>query len=252
MGCKQGQFQRLKNCCRMPYRRLFSKERTDMVWRKWSSSTPKRQKARGVIGLLGVSFASLVILAQTALAMSSGGVGIGLNNAYSKANGTYAVVVKDVPGVHLALYVNDKNPIYATVNTKDWATFHDVKLSGSGKISFGRIFTTNGMSYQLPLRYVRYFTVAENGTVLFLASNPNKPSVPVTTPSPTPIPAVSAPSPAPTPTPPQSCHPLTNGGNCYEPGEYCRESDHEVAGIAGDGKSIVCEDNNGWRWEPNG
>jgi hypothetical protein len=46
-----------------------------------------------------------------------------------------------------------------------------------------------------------------------------------------------------------SCHPLTSGGNCYEPGEYCRNSDHGVTGVAGDGKSITCEDVNGWRWE---
>lgn len=59
----------------------------------------------------------------------------------------------------------------------------------------------------------------------------------------TPYPAVS-------PTQPQSCYPLTHSGNCYEPGEYCRNSDHGMTGIAGDGKRITCEDNNGWRWEP--
>jgi len=57
-----------------------------------------------------------------------------------------------------------------------------------------------------------------------------------------------APAQQPTPTP--SCYPLTNGGNCYEPGEYCRNSDHGVYGVAGNGKSIVCAYNNGWRWEP--
>ena len=48
----------------------------------------------------------------------------------------------------------------------------------------------------------------------------------------------------------QNCHPLTNGGNCYEPGEYCRTSDHGASGVAGDGKSITCENNDAWRWEP--
>lgn len=57
-----------------------------------------------------------------------------------------------------------------------------------------------------------------------------------------------APAPQPTPTP--SCYPLTNGGNCYEPGEYCRNSDHGATGVAGNGEAIICEDNNGWRWEP--
>ncbi|MDX6421484.1 MAG: hypothetical protein QOG28_6104 [Trebonia sp.] len=48
-----------------------------------------------------------------------------------------------------------------------------------------------------------------------------------------------------------SCSPLTNGGNCYEPGEFCRNSDHGASGVAGDGKAITCDDNDGWRWEPS-
>jgi len=52
-------------------------------------------------------------------------------------------------------------------------------------------------------------------------------------------------------TPTSSCYPLTNGGNCYEPGEYCRTSDYGSSGVAGDGKTITCENNNGWRWEPS-
>lgn len=79
----------------------------------------------------------------------------------------------------------------------------------------------------------------------------------ITTPPVTQITAVGsyvAPPPPPTPTyaPTQasSCYPLTNGGNCYEPGEYCRSSDHGAQGLAGDGESITCAYNNGWRWEP--
>jgi hypothetical protein len=60
-------------------------------------------------------------------------------------------------------------------------------------------------------------------------------------------PATHGPTPTP---PPAACYPLTNSGNCYEPGEYCRNSDHGMHGVAGDGEAIVCEDNNGWRWEP--
>jgi hypothetical protein len=59
------------------------------------------------------------------------------------------------------------------------------------------------------------------------------------------------PSPAPSPPPmAASCHPLSNEGTCYEPGEFCRDSDHGASGVAGDGKNISCEDNDGWRWEP--
>jgi hypothetical protein len=54
----------------------------------------------------------------------------------------------------------------------------------------------------------------------------------------------------PTQTSAVACHPLTGTGKCYEPGEYCRISDHGVYGVAGDGVSIVCENKDGWRWEP--
>jgi len=46
------------------------------------------------------------------------------------------------------------------------------------------------------------------------------------------------------------CHPLSDEGTCYEPGEFCRTTDHGLSGVAGDGKAITCEDNDGWRWEP--
>jgi cytoskeletal protein RodZ len=48
-----------------------------------------------------------------------------------------------------------------------------------------------------------------------------------------------------------SCTPTSDEGTCYEPGEYCRDDDHGATGVAGDGESIVCSDNDGWRWEPN-
>jgi hypothetical protein len=57
-------------------------------------------------------------------------------------------------------------------------------------------------------------------------------------------------APAATPTTPSGCYPRTDGGNCYEPGEYCRDSDHGMSGVAGDGEKIICQDNDGWRWEP--
>jgi hypothetical protein len=61
-------------------------------------------------------------------------------------------------------------------------------------------------------------------------------------------------TPAATPTPsagPTGCYPLSDEGTCYEPGEYCRDSDHGSSGVAGDGEAITCEDNDGWRWEPS-
>jgi large repetitive protein len=52
------------------------------------------------------------------------------------------------------------------------------------------------------------------------------------------------------PPPPPACYPLSSKGTCYEPGEFCPEADHGETGIAGDGEQIICEDNDGWRWEP--
>jgi phosphatidylserine/phosphatidylglycerophosphate/cardiolipin synthase-like enzyme len=58
------------------------------------------------------------------------------------------------------------------------------------------------------------------------------------------------PSPQPAPTT-AACHPLSRAGNCYEPGEDCSDADHRLTGVAGDGEAIICEDDNGWRWEPS-
>jgi hypothetical protein len=77
-----------------------------------------------------------------------------------------------------------------------------------------------------------------------LKPKPTPPSAPPTQPPPPPTPT---PTPAPTPT---GCYPTTNSGNCYEPGEYCRNADQGMSGVAGDGEAITCEYNNGWRWEP--
>jgi hypothetical protein len=74
-----------------------------------------------------------------------------------------------------------------------------------------------------------------------------KPHV-TTAPAVLPPPSVAAQPPQ--PTAPAGCYPLSNGGNCYEPGEYCRNSDHGASGRAGDGEMIVCAYNDGWRWEP--
>jgi hypothetical protein len=62
----------------------------------------------------------------------------------------------------------------------------------------------------------------------------------------------TAPAAAPTQaaTTPAGCYPISDEGTCYEPGEYCRDDDHGTSGVAGDGKAITCEDNDGWRWEP--
>ena len=75
-------------------------------------------------------------------------------------------------------------------------------------------------------------------------------AAPAYTPPPAPAPTTQAPQPAQTTAQAQQgCYPLTSGGNCYTPGEYCRDDDHGTSGIDADGDSITCEDNDGWRWE---
>jgi len=59
-----------------------------------------------------------------------------------------------------------------------------------------------------------------------------------------------APKPTTAPPAPTGCHPTTSSGNCYEPGEFCPHADAGMSGIAENGEAIICEDNNGLRWEP--
>jgi hypothetical protein len=49
---------------------------------------------------------------------------------------------------------------------------------------------------------------------------------------------------------PTGCYPLSSENTCYEPGEFCSDSDHGMTGVAGDGEDIVCADKDDWRWEP--
>jgi hypothetical protein len=74
------------------------------------------------------------------------------------------------------------------------------------------------------------------------------PATAVTAPAQPSAPTTSAP--APPPATAASCYPLSDEGTCYEPGEFCRDDDHGMTGVAGDGEKIICEDNDGWRWEP--
>lgn len=47
-----------------------------------------------------------------------------------------------------------------------------------------------------------------------------------------------------------SCSPKTSSGGCYVPGEFCPTADHDTKGTTSDGEAIVCQNKNGWRWEP--
>lgn len=115
------------------------------------------------------------------------------------------------------------------------------------------------------------------GTATAVAVSPTPPASPspspspVTTPPPAPLPSsvppstaaaapvhtsaapvhtTKAPQPVKTTAQAQGCYPLTDGGNCYKPGEFCRTTDHGKTGIDANGDPIKCVDNDRWRWEP--
>jgi len=82
---------------------------------------------------------------------------------------------------------------------------------------------------------------------------PTPTPVAVATATPAQPPAAAAPpssAPAQPPAAPAGCYPLSNSGTCYRPGEFCRTSDHGRTGRTADGEAIICENDDGWRWEP--
>lgn len=135
---------------------------------------------KNVIKSLAAGVITVLFVAAPAFAASS--VQLSLNNAYAKGNGNYDVVVKANPNEKLALYLNDKNPVYATANKKDWATFHKVKLTDKAKLSFTQVFKAkNGKTPQKPINYVRY--AALNGDKFSFVSTLTtvKPATPTAT-----------------------------------------------------------------------
>jgi hypothetical protein len=205
--------------------------------------------------LVLVTFLMTVVLFGAQVAAQQPEVHIHIAVGYNKGHNNYNIVVQEQAGTKLELYTNDKSPVRANANKNNWATFHGVKLIGSGKISFTKSLSgKNRTTWQKPINYARHFTISD-GHVTFSSIEQAKPKPKVNT-SPVPSPPQVTPTPVPVSTPapssptPVSCSPLTNGGNCYNAGEYCRNSDHGIAGIAGNGEAIICADNDGWRWEP--
>ena len=112
--------------------------------------------------------------------------------------------------------------------------------------------TTNRRPNELPKQY-GMGTISHSCAHRSTTPSPVPVAAPLdTTTSQSPLPTTTVPPPPPPPTtaPAASCTPLSDEGTCYEPGEYCRDSDHGASGVAGDGEPITCQDNDGWRWEP--
>lgn len=45
-----------------------------------------------------------------------------------------------------------------------------------------------------------------------------------------------------------TCSIVSNSGNCYEAGQYCRNRDHGASTTDAGGTGITCAYRNGWRW----
>jgi hypothetical protein len=129
---------------------------------------------------------------------------------------------------------NDKPSATSTANTKDLIENKLNELVCSGQITLAaaqqEIATNWIAAYN---KYVVSATAAPSTTVPTAA-----------------VPVTGAPASVPAAAPASSCYPKTDGGNCYKAGELCRSSDHGASGLAGNGESIKCENNDGWRWEP--
>jgi 4-amino-4-deoxy-L-arabinose transferase-like glycosyltransferase len=148
--------------------------------------------------------------------------------------------------------VTEQQPIsYTTINENDTSlpsgktVISQAGQNGTKTLTYNEIFK-NGQQTSKNLISTDITTqpvneIVENGT--YVAPAPTAPVAVAPTPASTPSSSSSTSS--------QNCTPISNEGTCYEPGEYCRGSDEGDSGIAGDGESIICEDNDGLRWEPN-
>jgi hypothetical protein len=131
-----------------------------------------------------LSAISILLLATLLIAVQAQAKdnAIYINNAYWKGDG-FDIVVKQTPNLKMKLYVDDKNPTSATVNSEGWATFSRVKLVGNGKISFAWV---NDSNQEHPIDYTSKFNVPEP-KVSFAEDNPAPApaaAVPVSTPPP--------------------------------------------------------------------
>lgn len=142
---------------------------------------------KGAIAALTTLAISVFSLGIQAAAQSPTRIGIAAG--YFKGNSSFDVVVREKRGTKLVLYINDKNHYKATANNKNWATFHRVKLSGSGKISFAKtIKGSDHKTYQKPIHYVRKYTVSNNRVNFSKYVAAAAKSAPASNPAPTPTP----------------------------------------------------------------
>jgi hypothetical protein len=143
--------------------------------------------------------------------------------------------------VHVRTDASVKVFTVAYYRTVDRAYFARADFDGRAQISYYVSGATPGYRVKVIVTVVRGHSASTCRT----SFTPRKAG----SPAPSPSPAPSSSSPAPSPSSPAACHPTTSSGNCYKPGEFCPAADHGMTGVDAKGEAIICEDNNGWRWE---
>jgi hypothetical protein len=153
--------------------------------------------------------------------------------------------------VHVRTQASVKVFTVAFYKTVDRAYFARASIDGDARIPYYVSGATPGRKVQVVITVVRRHRAATCSTSFTPRQRGSSPPSPSPSPShSSPAPSPSPSSPAPSPSSPAACYPLSSAGNCYKAGEYCPEADHGMDGVAQNGEAIVCEDNNGWRWEP--
>jgi hypothetical protein len=159
--------------------------------------TPHDRRCRRAVSRLALGAITTILVAVSGgQAFAAGTATVSVKGAFSDGYGSYSVVVVDSrPGSKLALYVNGGEPQRVIVTPHHRAIFRYVELEGSGELSFAEVRARkHGRHYLAPLRYVRYFEVAEGGVSLasteFVEPAAPKPEVP---PTPAPIPPPAEP-----------------------------------------------------------
>jgi hypothetical protein len=104
--------------------------------------------------------------------------------------------------------------------------------------------------YRVKVDVQAYAHGRKRSTRTWFTPRPKPPPAPPPSPPPAP-PTSAAPAPTTSAPAPSGCYPKASSGNCYEPGEFCSSAEHGQSGIAGDGKSITCENTDPgstWHW----
>ncbi len=135
---------------------------------------------------------------------ASAGTRLTLITAHSEGGDYFDLVARDTPGVRVVLYVDGKPGGKARANPKGRLTFPEVRLTGTGRLSFSTVLTGhNGKSHQRPTGYIRFYNAS--GESVRFSRTPLPPLVVAPSESPAPV------APEPPPPPPSPVPVCTNG-----------------------------------------